>query len=132
MGRIFNHVSVSNPVHPSLHIKVDALVDTGASALFLPESLRDKLGDLEELEPMHCTLADGSRKQFKRYGPVKVKLEGFLTIYDEVVFLPKAPGGGDVEPLIGYIILEKCGAAVDMVGHRLLKVDSFDLKGMIN
>ena len=32
------------------------------------------------------------------------------------------------EPLLGYILLEQSRAAVDLVGHRLLPVKTFDLK----
>ncbi len=98
----------------------------------IPESMRNALGELEELEPIHCTLADGSRRIMRRAGPVKVKLDGFFEIYDEVFFLPSTEDGCDVEPLIGYIVLEKSGAGVDMIGHRLMKLDSFDLKGVLS
>ena len=32
------------------------------------------------------------------------------------------------EPLLGYIVLEQSQAAVDMLGHRLVKVKYLDLK----
>jgi hypothetical protein len=35
---------------------------------------------------------------------------------------------GDYEPLVGYIALERAGAAVDMLGHRLVHVKRGDLK----
>lgn len=35
---------------------------------------------------------------------------------------------GEYEPLLGYIALEQCGAAVDMIGHRLLPVKYMDVK----
>jgi hypothetical protein len=36
--------------------------------------------------------------------------------------------GGEYEPLVGYIALEQAGAAVDMLGHRLVHVKRVDLK----
>ena len=39
------------------------------------------------------------------------------------------PEDGAYEPLIGYIPLEQAQAAVDLVGHRLVKVTRVDLKG---
>ena len=36
--------------------------------------------------------------------------------------------GGGYEPLVGYIVLEKSRAAVDIVGHRLVRVRYLDLK----
>ena len=38
------------------------------------------------------------------------------------------PVDGEYEPLLGYIALEQCGAAVDLIGHRLLPVRAMDLK----
>jgi hypothetical protein len=39
-----------------------------------------------------------------------------------------SPEDGIYEPLIGYIVLEQCQAAVDMLGHRLIHVKRMDLK----
>jgi hypothetical protein len=47
----------------------------------------------------------------------------------EVLFLDMQPDeDGEYEPLVGYIALEQAGAAVDMLGHRLLHVKRVDLK----
>lgn len=35
---------------------------------------------------------------------------------------------GEYEPLLGYTPLEMCGAAVDMLGHRLVHAKYIDLK----
>jgi hypothetical protein len=35
---------------------------------------------------------------------------------------------GEYEPLVGYIALEQAGAAVDMLGDRLVHVKRVDLK----
>ena len=40
------------------------------------------------------------------------------------------PEDGAYEPLIGYIPLEQAQAAVDLVGHRLVKVSRVDLKSL--
>ena len=53
---------------------------------------------------------------------MKIKIEGFRSIYNEVLFLEMEPDEGEYEPLLGYITLEQCGAAVDITGHRLLPV----------
>lgn len=51
----------------------------------------------------------------------------------EVLFLPMEPapdryGNVRYEPLLGYIPLEQSQAAVDLMGHRLIKVPKVDLK----
>ncbi len=130
MGRIVSPISITNPAHSECQVTLNALVDTGASALFLPDSYQSRLGEIEELEPTYCTFTDRSKKLSKRFGPVKIQLDGFPSIYNEVIFLPPDEKGNDVEALIGYIVLEQSRAGVDMVGHRLFKVDSYDLKGI--
>lgn len=44
------------------------------------------------------------------------------------VIPPFGGGDGNYEPLLGYIVLEQCQAAVDMLGHRLVHVGKTDLK----
>ncbi len=61
-------------------------------------------------------------------GPVKIQIEGFRPVFNEVVFLEMEPDKGIFEPLLGYIILEQAQAAIDMLGHRLIYVEALDLK----
>ncbi len=49
-------------------------------------------------------------------GPVKIRVEGFRAIYSKVIFLDMRPEKGEYEPLLGYITLEQCSAAVDVIG----------------
>ena len=51
-----------------------------------------------------------------------------VSIESEVVFIPVEPSDGEYDPLPGYIILEQCPAAVDMLGHRLVPIKTLDLK----
>ena len=37
---------------------------------------------------------------------------------------------GLVEPLVGYTVLESCGAVVDLVTHRLVARKYYDLKSL--
>ena len=61
-------------------------------------------------------------------GPVRIQIEGFRLIYNEVLFVEMNPDNGEYEPLLGYIILEQSQAAVDMLGHRLVPVKRMNLK----
>jgi hypothetical protein len=61
-------------------------------------------------------------------GPVRIEVEGFRPIYSEVAFLDMHPTDGTYEPLLGYVVLEQAGIAVDMLGHRLVKAKHMDLK----
>lgn len=61
-------------------------------------------------------------------GPAKIQVEGFRAVYNEVLFVEMQPADGFYEPLLGYLVLEQSGAAVDILGHRLLHVKYMDLK----
>lgn len=61
-------------------------------------------------------------------GPAKITVEGFRATYNEVLFIEMNPSEGEYEPLLGYVVLEQCGAAIDMLGHRIIPVKYLDLK----
>ena len=128
MGRIISSVRIDNTSDPSKSIRCDALVDTGASYMVLPSAWRERLGNLETIEKIDLETATQETVQGEICGPVRIQIEGFRPIYNEVLFLDMQPEDGIYEPLIGYIVLEQSQAAVDMVGHRLLHVKRMDLK----
>ncbi|MEW5766699.1 MAG: retroviral-like aspartic protease family protein [bacterium] len=128
MGRIVSHVTVENPLNPESRVECDALVDTGASHMILPQAWRARLGELRELGTVEMETADQSLLRGTACGPVQIQIEGFRPIFTEVVFVDMKPEDGKYEPLLGYIVLEQSQAAVDMLGHRLIYVKHLDLK----
>ncbi len=128
MGRIMVSVQVQSVSAPEHAVRCDALVDTGASHLVLPSVWRERLGALDELETVEVETADQRAIQGVVCGPVRIQIEGFRPIYSEVLFVEMAPAHGVYEPLVGYIVLEQCQAAVDMLGHRLIRTRRLDLK----
>ncbi len=128
MGRIVTSVKIENVSDPSKSIRCDALVDTGASFLVLPTAWRDRLGDLETIQTVELETVTQQTVQGEVCGPVRIQIEGFRPIYNEVLFIEMTPEDGSYEPLLGYIILEQSQAAVDMLGHRLIHVKRMDLK----
>jgi predicted aspartyl protease len=128
MGRIVVSVRVENASAPEKMVRCDALVDTGASHLVLPLAWRDRLGALDEIETVELETADQRSLQGMVCGPVRIQIEGFRPLYSEVLFVAMEPAHGIYEPLVGYIVLEQCQAAVDMLGHRLVHARRLDLK----
>jgi predicted aspartyl protease len=128
VGRIITLLTVTNAIDPSAEIVCDALVDTGASGLVLPTAWRERLGDLQSVRIDEMETADQRIVRGEVCGPVRVEIAGFDPVLTEVTFLDMEPVNGGHEPLLGYIVLEQSKAAVDMVGHRLLKVRYADLK----
>ncbi len=128
MGRIIAQVTVSNAVHLEQQLRFDALVDTGSGLLVLPKAWKERLGELPAAYPVEMETADQRTVVGDVCGPVRIEVEGFRPIYSEVAFLDMHPTNGAYEPLLGYIVLEQAGIAVDMLGHRLVSAKHMDLK----
>ena len=128
MGRIVASVKIKNVLAEEMRFKCDALVDTGASYMTLPSAWRDRLGELNEAARVELALATQQTTTGVICGPVEIQIEGFRPIFSEVLFIDMEPINGEYDPLIGYLVLEQCQAAVDMVGHRLIPGRTLDLK----
>jgi predicted aspartyl protease len=133
MGRIVASVRIANVSDTSKQVRCDALVDTGASHMVLPRAWKDRLGELEstttiELETATQQIITQQIINGEVAGPVRIQIEGFRPIYNEVAFVDMDPEDGEYEPLIGYLILKQSQAAVDMLGHRLVPIKHMDLK----
>ena len=128
MGRIVITIDIENVSDSGASMKLDALVDTGASYLTLPHAWKERFGKFSSEETVELQTATQEIVKGTVCGPVKIKVEGFRAIYNEILFLDMKPNNGEYEPLLGYIVLEQCGAAVDMIGHRLLPVKYMDVK----
>ena len=128
MGRIVASVKIENITDPAKSLRCDALVDTGASHLVLPNAWKERLAGLQLIRTVELETAMQATVQGEVHGPVKIQIEGFPPIFGEVLFVDMAPEDGIYEPLLGYIVLEQSQAAVDMLGHRLIHVRHMDLK----
>ena len=72
MGIVRTKLILANPVKPGLSpIEAEALVDTGAMHLCVPEHIVIQL-ELDEHEKREVTLADGSKRLIPYVGPVEV------------------------------------------------------------
>ncbi|MBL7945616.1 MAG: clan AA aspartic protease [Flavobacteriales bacterium] len=75
MGLVNGHLILKNPRLPELEgMEVNALVDTGAVHLCIPEHVRIQLR-LEPIEDKEVTLADGSKRLVPYVGPIEIKFK---------------------------------------------------------
>jgi len=75
MGLVNGHLLLKNPRLPELAgVVVDALVDTGAVHLCIPEHVRIQLR-LEAIDEKEVTLADGSKRLVPYVGPIEIKFK---------------------------------------------------------
>ena len=128
MGRIIAQTTVTNRLDDDKFIQCGMLVDTGAGPLILPAAWKERLGHFMRTEPVELLLANQEVVRGEVCAPVEIKIDGFRPVWNEVVFLDAENGAEEVEPLLGYVILEQAQAAVDMLGHRLVPVPYIDMK----
>ncbi len=91
MGLVFSKIQLRNPVEANLSpLAVDALADTGAVHLCIPEHIQIQL-QLKEIDRKEVTLADGSRKLIPYVGPIEIRFKnrigfvGALVMGDQVL-----------------------------------------------
>lgn len=127
MGRIIASVTITNISDSSKSLRCDALVNTSSAFMVLPNAWKDRLGDFI-IDTITLETATQESIEGQVCGPVRIQIEGFRPIYNEVLFVEMNPEDGIYDPLIGYIVLEQSQAAVDMLGYRLVPVKHMDLK----
>ena len=91
MGLVNGTVLLKNPRLPELGgVEIEALADSGAVHLCIPEAVRSRL-KLEAIDEKEVTLADGSRKQVPYVGPIEIRFKnrvgfaGALVMGDQVL-----------------------------------------------
>ncbi|MDP6042037.1 MAG: clan AA aspartic protease [Candidatus Latescibacteria bacterium] len=91
MGLVISKISLANPADTTVSsITVDALVDTGAVHLCVPEHVKIQL-ELQEIDQKEVTLADGSKVLAPYVGPIEIRFRnrvgfsGALVLGDQVL-----------------------------------------------
>jgi hypothetical protein len=128
MKRIVASVTIENALDGSKSFRCNALVDTGASLMVLPNAWRHRLGNLGTTTPVEMETATQETIKGEVCGPVRIQIEGFRPIFSEVSFVDLTTEDEECVPLIGHIILAQSQVAVDMLGHRLVPIKHMDLK----
>ena len=91
MGLVYAQIELGNPSDEGLDtIEVNALVDTGALWLIIPQHVANQL-KIKTLEEREVTLADGAKRLVPYAGPVQVRFKsrsgftGALVMGNEVL-----------------------------------------------
>ena len=106
VGRVTEKIKLTNFVDPTKSVEVEALIDTGAMMLMLPQHVVDELG-LRKRGEMTLRYANGELEAKSVYAVVTVEIKGRSAELD-VIAEPKGP-----QALVGYIALERLDLIVD-------------------
>ena len=107
-------LTLSNPRLPDQKpVEVEALADTGATHLVIPDHIRFQLA-LDETSKKEITLADGSKKMVPYVGPIEAKFQNRVAYVGAIVM-------GD-EVLLGAIPMEDMDLVV-VPQQRIVEVN---------
>jgi clan AA aspartic protease len=107
MGLVYATIELANPSDEGLDaIEVNALVDTGALWLIIPQHVANQL-KIKTLEEREVTLADGAKKLVPYAGPIQVRFRNRTGFTGALVM------GNEV--LLGAIPMED----MDLIVHPL-------------
>ncbi|MGQ9626218.1 MAG: retroviral-like aspartic protease family protein [Anaerolineae bacterium] len=106
MGRVIGKVKIENLFDPAKSIEVDAVVDTGATMLVLPQNIVDEL-NLKKIREVSVRYANNKKELKSIYGVVTVEIKGRSGNFD---VLAEAE---DSQPLVGQVVLEILDLVVD-------------------
>jgi len=112
MGVATATVELGNPRRPEIPtVQIDALADTGATHLCIPQSIRDAL-ELDALDERPVVLADGSRRSVAYVGPIELRFAGRVGFTGALMM-------GD-EPLLGVVPMEDMDLVVVPKTRRVM------------
>jgi predicted aspartyl protease len=99
MGKVMEKAKITNLLDPTKSVEIEAIVDTGAMMLVLPENVVNKLG-LEKIKEVKAKYANGRVETKGMYGVVTLEIQGRVGHFDALAEV------ADSQPLIGQIILD--------------------------
>jgi len=114
MGLVSAEITLENPRDPTLQpVRIQALVDSGAVHLCIPEHIRIQL-HLEEIDKKEVTMADGGKKLVPYVGPILIRFKNRVGFAGALVM-------GD-QALLGAIPMEDMDLVI-LPKERILDVN---------
>ena len=106
MGKVIEKIRLASLFDSAKSIEVDAIIDTGATMLVLPQELIDELG-LRKIREATVKYANNQTQQKSVYAGLVVELKGRIGNFEAVAEVSGS------QPLVGQIILEALDLVVD-------------------
>lgn len=120
MQPIETQVEILNTYDKGQRISCRTIVNPLAAGLILPASWKARLGKFAATEEVRIYWEKKIRKA-EACGPVGIRIEGFRTIFNEVIFLDmERPDNKEYQPILGPIILEQAHLDIDIIDGRLI------------
>ncbi|MDZ7289928.1 MAG: hypothetical protein ONB44_10085 [candidate division KSB1 bacterium] len=112
MGKVIEKVKLTNIFDPSKSVEIDAVIDSGATMLALPQDVIDQLGLLKDRE-VKARYADKHREDKSIYGIVQLDVAGRSGKFEVLAENVGTP------PLVGQVVLEILDLLIDAKSRKL-------------
>lgn len=106
MGKVIEKVKFTSLLDQTKSIEIEAVIDTGATMVVLPQNVVEKLG-LKKIRETKVRYANNKTELKSIYGVVTIEIKGRTGNFD---VLAEAEGS---QPLIGQVVLEILDLVVD-------------------
>lgn len=106
MGKVIEKVRLTSLFDPDKSVETEAVINTRATMLVLPQNLVDKLG-LKKIRNATVKYANNERHQKSVYAGLLLEIQGRVGSFDVLAEEERT------EPLIGQIVLEELDLVVE-------------------
>ena len=113
MGKVVEKIKLINVFEPEKEIELEAIIDTGATMLVLPQNVIDRL-NLRKMREVKVRYANNKTEIKSIYGIVTVEICGRAGEFNVLA----EPEGA--QPLVGQIILEQLDLIVDPSTRKVI------------
>jgi len=113
MGKVVEKIKIVNVFEPEKKVEVEAVIDTGATMLVLPQDIINKL-NLRKMREVKVRYANTKVEKKSIYGVVTVEICGRAGEFNVLA----EPEGA--QPLVGQIILEQLDLIVDPSTRKVI------------
>lgn len=113
MGKVIEKVKLINFLEPSKAVEIEAVIDTGATMLVLPQNIVESL-NLRKMRSVNVRYANNQTELKSIYGIVTVEIKGRA---GEFNVLAETAG---CQPLVGQIVLEQLDLLVEPGARRVI------------
>lgn len=113
MGKVIENLRITNLLDPEKSVEAEAVIDTGATMLVLPQNLINELG-LKKMREVNVKYANNKTEVKSIYGVVTVEIKGRAGEFNA---LTEAEGS---QPLVDQIVLEQLDLVVDSSSRTVI------------
>jgi len=113
MGKVIEKIKLTSLFDPTKSVEVEAVIDTGATMLVLPQSIVEAL-HLRKMREVSVRYANNKTEVKSIYGVVTVEIQGRAGEFN----ILEEPDGS--QPLVGQIVLEQLDLVVQPSTRKVI------------